>query len=495
MNKFSLLSEAWIPTIGERNKCSIYDIFKNKNISRIGGSSIHKISILKLLLAIGQAAWTPKDSIEWKNTRIEEFSNMVLQYLEKNKALFFLYGEKPFLQYPRLKNNVKYKNCSTFVPYVATGNTTVLFKNQLGEKSISDDQKVLILLSQLNFPFGGKQVDNSFSFSDNFKKKTGGKSGSSLGYLGYLHSFFLADSVLETIYINLMTEKDLSKIGLLNNGLGIPPWEKMPKKEIGEESEYYTHSYFGTLIALNRFCLFNEDNSNILITEGIIPDGDYKNGVIDLSCTVIGTEKKPQAIWCNPSKKPWRQLTALLAFIDVTKQNQRSPTPQLEYVLERLKIRGKSTYSIWSGGVKVTSNAGEQYLSGKDDEIDSEIQIDINWLGSTEFRNFRREMDTLEQISKILYLSIKRYYKTLNSSSLGDSISSKVISEFWNELESFSSEIIDIYFSDDILEQNKLRSKIIRVANNCFDSNCAKETARQLEAYIQSYPNYSKFIN
>ncbi len=495
MNNFSLVDEPWIPTVGIKNKCSIKDVFLNKNITRIDGTSINKISILKLLLSIGQAAWTPIDDEDWINTNINNFSEKVIQYLEENKDLFFFYGEKPFLQYTKLKDKVKQNECSTFIPYVATGNTTILFKNQIKNDSISDDQKVLIMLSQLNFPFGGKQIDNSFSFSTDLKKKTGGKAGSSLGFLGYLHSFFLGDSILETIYINIMTKKDLSKIGFLENGLGIPPWEKLPTKEIGESADFYSHSYFGKLIALNRFCLFDKNSSKMQITEGIIPDGDYKNGIIDLSCTITGTEKKPQVIWCNTEKKPWRQLSALLSFIDATMQNQKTKSPQLEFVLERIKMLDKKTFSLWSGGVKVTSNAGEQYLSGKDDEIDSEIQIAIDWIALTEYKYFRYEMDIIEQISKILYLSTKKYFKILNAPSFSDSISSKTVSSFWNELESFSSEIIDIYFSNNLNKQSILREKIINISLNCFDQNCAKETARQLEAYVQSRPNYSKFID
>ena len=66
MNKrdFNLIEEPWIPVV-QSGLVSLRDIFSNQDLSALGGGVLEKIAVMKLLLAIAQAAYTPNDNEDW----------------------------------------------------------------------------------------------------------------------------------------------------------------------------------------------------------------------------------------------------------------------------------------------------------------------------------------------------------------------------------------------------------------------------------------------
>ena len=68
----------------------------------------------------------------------------------------------------------------------------------------------------------------------------------------------------------------------------------------------------GRLVPLSRFCLLREDGLHY--TEGIVHP-DYQERMIDPSAAADKAKAKVKMLWVNP-EKAWRQLTALLAFLE-----------------------------------------------------------------------------------------------------------------------------------------------------------------------------------
>ena len=64
-NRFNLVVEPWIP-IADVGRVSLRQIFSDPSYRALGGNPIQKIAITKLLLAIAQAAYTPKDNEAWE---------------------------------------------------------------------------------------------------------------------------------------------------------------------------------------------------------------------------------------------------------------------------------------------------------------------------------------------------------------------------------------------------------------------------------------------
>jgi CRISPR system Cascade subunit CasA len=372
--RFNLIDEAWIP-VAERGLVSLQQIFSDTTLSALGGDPVQKIAILKLLLAIAQSAYTPEDTADWKHLGVQGMCKKVLAYLDTRHNAFWLYGDTPFLQMPAIERAEK-KSYGTVLPMVATGNTTVLTQIHI-EKPLSDAEKAQILIQLMGFALGGKKTDNSvvltpgYSGKKNEKgKPSTGKPGPSVGFKGFLHSFVIGSSLAQTVWLNLFTTYDLSQMKFYPGGVGIAPWENMPQGEDDEVARRLKRSYMGRLIPLCRFVLLKEDGLHY--SEGIAHP-DYADYVVDPSVAVDFSSKKPKVIWADTEKKPWRQLTALLSFMGNGSNKNNFECIQLKTAIPR--ITDLESFGVWSGGMQVSSNAGEQYFSGSDDFVESELQL------------------------------------------------------------------------------------------------------------------------
>src|SRR5699024_8946590 len=132
---------------------------------------IQKMAVFKLLLAITQAAATPSDEKSWQALGVEQMARKCLIYLNKWHDRFYLYGEKPFLQMPKVVKSVDdrtekrlkaAKTSGQKKRVIATGapkgfgagfyadlpsdNNTVL-SHTLIEKSLQDHEKALFILT------------------------------------------------------------------------------------------------------------------------------------------------------------------------------------------------------------------------------------------------------------------------------------------------------------------------------------------------------------
>ncbi|HPT41889.1 MAG TPA: type I-E CRISPR-associated protein Cse1/CasA, partial [Candidatus Gastranaerophilaceae bacterium] len=106
IEKFNLVDESWIPTVGSPLK-SLRQVFTEPQTEMIAGSPIQKIALLKLLLAIAQSAYTPRDDEDWRARGVKGMAEHCLPYLDQWRRKFWLYGPEPFLQMPDIKNSAK----------------------------------------------------------------------------------------------------------------------------------------------------------------------------------------------------------------------------------------------------------------------------------------------------------------------------------------------------------------------------------------------------
>jgi CRISPR system Cascade subunit CasA len=155
-NRFNLIDEPWLP-IADVGLVSLKEVFSNTHYRSLGGNPVQKIALMKLLLAIAQAAYTPEDEANWQALRVDGLAQHCLAYLDQWHDRFYLYGEKPFLQMPLVKK-AKVQSYGAVQPEIATGNTTVLTQNQQ-ERAYSDAEKALLLVILMSFALGGKKTD------------------------------------------------------------------------------------------------------------------------------------------------------------------------------------------------------------------------------------------------------------------------------------------------------------------------------------------------
>lgn len=494
--RFNLIDEPWIPVVGTHNgqggRVSLKQLFSSSGTEAsyraLGGNPVQKIALKKLLLAIVQASITPVDDAEWAELGPDGLAQKCLDYLQTWHDRFYLYGDMPFLQMPAIKS-AAIQSFGAVSAEVSTGNTTVLTQSQ-AEKPLADADKALLIVQLMGFALGGKKTDNSVVLSEYYQGKTNdkgrpstGKPGPCIGYMGFLHSFLFADSVQKTLWLNLFTQEQIDGWAVYPMGMGVPPWQQMPSGEDCPIAKQLKSSLMGRLLPISRFCLLAEEGLHY--SEGIAHP-DYKEGMVDPSVAVDYTLKEPKAIWVDPERRPWRFLTALLSFIG--KRNFQCE--QLRQLLGRtdgiVPIVG-----IWSGGLRVSSNAGEQFVSGSDDYVESLIQLDTAMLGGTWFTQLQNEMDELNHLSKIIYGAVLNYLKEQKTE--GKAVAGQAANLFWQLAEHHFQKLV--YACDDPEKVRTLRPAFASIVNKVYDLYCPKDTARQLDAWAKYRPNLGKYLS
>jgi len=494
-NKFNLVDEPWI-NVESYGLVSLKSLFEKNTYKRICGTPIEKIAILKLLQGICQAAWTPTDEDEWKNGGEERLSKECLDYLEKYKDRFFLYGQRPFLQSPNIKDDKRTKKCSLGIINIesASENTTIWSQMQR-EKYLSDAEKAVMLITVMGFALGGKKWGNYYN-PEKDEMKASPPSGISL-QKGLLHSFCFGGTILQTLWLNLLEKEHLEGKYIQKD----PPWtwESMPEPEISKDinslSKEYAKSITGRLVPLSRFCFFGKDEKHediIYVTHGIF----YPNSKDDAFDPSVSYGKKGP-LMCDTKKRPWRNLPAMLSYLGGNKTQEQFSCFQLNIVLSRAVNASFITeVEIWSGGVQVSNKFGEEYFNADDDFVESSINIPRP-IKPAWFDFFEGEIKFLEKISEELKNSIEEYYKHFVEN---DPKKERIIKNsikkaqdkgeliFWQFCEKRLSNLVKACESSE--EIAKIRNKFLLDVENTFNTVCHKNTARELDAWAAAFTDF-----
>lgn len=482
-NRFNLIDEPWIPIV-DVGQVSLRQIFSHPEYRALGGNPVQKVALTKLLLAIAQAAYTPEDDADWAGLRPSGLTEKSLKYLVQWHDRFFLYGEKPFLQMPAIKA-AAIQPFGAVLPEVSTGNTTVLTQSQV-EKTLTDADKALLVVQLMGFGLGGKKTDNSVVLTPGYQDKSKtGKPSASIGFLGFLHNFLQGDFLQESLWLNLLTQQQISALGIYPRGLGAAPWQQMPAGESCAVAEDLKSCLIGRLLPLSRFCLLA--GNGVHYSEGLA-HMNYKDGVFDPSVSVNSSLTVPKTIWVDPEKRPWRLLTALLSFFSQGNVN-RYDCHQLRFCMRRA-MPYVQTLGIWSGGLRVSSNAGEQFVAGSDDFVESLIQLDSAILGENWFANLQLEMDELDKLSKVVYSATINYFKNQNMDGKGQAAQASNL--FWQLSERCFQELVDA--CGDAGQAHAMRPVFAGFVHKSYDTHCPKDTARQLDAWAKNRPNSGKYL-
>ena len=487
-NRFNLIDEPWIPIVGAADKASLRDIFTSCSLQSLGGNPVQKLALQKLLQAIAQAAWTPEDEQEWKNEGVAGMAKQCLSYLDKWHDRFYLYGKRPFLQIPAIVD-AKVQSFGAVLPEISTGNTTVLTHGQV-EQILDDAQKAVLLVQIMGFALGGKKTDNNVILSPGYQgkyndkgKESNGRAGPAMSHLGLLHSMLVGSSVQETIWLNLFDKKQIGAKLIFTKGLGQAPWEDMPTGEACLIAKGLQESLMGRLVPLSRFVLLIEDGLHY--SEGI-QYLDHHDGMQDPTTTVDHSKKDAKVLWANPEKRPWRELTSLLNFLSQQKTSGFDCW-QLHASIPRL-TGAVDSFGVWSGGLRVSSNAGEQYATGQNDMVESRIWLETAVLNQTWFVVLQQEMDNLDKQSKKLYGCVLGYCTEMKVD--GKGIVARATSEFWQECERDFPELLSFCGSSDLDVEKRVRWQKAKTAmmRRVYNRACSNSTARQMQAWAKFFP-------
>lgn len=489
-NHFNLIDEPWIPITGT-GLCSLREVFTETTLRGIGGNPVQKIALTKLLLAIAQAATTPENDEDWQQLQPTGMAQACCQYLDRFYDRFYLYGERPFLQIPAI-DRATVQSFGAVLPQISTGNTTVLTQSQV-ERKFSDAARALLIIQLMGFGLGGKKTDNSIvltpGYLDKFNEKgkpSTGKPGPAIGFLGFLHNFLQGNNLQQTLWLNLITRQDLASTSMFPQGLGVAPWETMPVGEDCPQAQLLKASLMGRLLPLARFCLLTDQGLHY--SEGIFYPG-YKAGVVDPSVSVNYAGHEAKAIWADTEKRPWRMLPAMLNFLSQTGQDSFDCL-QLRWTIKRC-LPHLSILGIWSGGLRVSSNAGEQYVSGSDDFVESLLELDCSLLDRTWFENLQTEMLQLDWLSKIIYSATFNYFKSQNLESRDRAAQASNL--FWQSCEPQFRKLVRACSDSDTVKST-MRPIFAGLVSRSYDFSCSKNTTRQLDAWAKNRPSLVGYL-
>lgn len=486
-NTFNLIDEPWLP-IADVGRVSLRQVFSEPSYRALGGNPVQKIALMKLLLAIAQAAYTPEDEDAWQALGAEGLAQRCLAYLEQWHERFYLYGDKPFLQMPAIAA-AKLQSYGAVLPEIANGNTTVLKHTQI-EQVLIDADKALLLITLMGFALGGKQVDNSISLSTGYVgKSSSGKSGPAVARNGLLHSLLLGQNLWHSLWLNLWSKEALDATGLYQQGVGIAPWEQMPEGEACSTAQGLQQSLMGRLLPLCRFCLLKKDGLHY--SEGIA-HADYNGGMFDPTVAIDTSAKKTKALWANPEKRPWRELTALLSLFSQGK-NRGFQCWQVDMGLKRVAI-ADPVFALWSGGLKVTNSMGEEQPRKADDFVESQVWLNGETLGDNWFATLQGEMTGLDEIAKALYACVMAYFKTQLVD--GKNMAALATHHYWQLCERDFQNLLDNcgQGEENRSARRRLRQRFASYVQQAYDRYCPQDTARQLDAWAQCRPKLGKYL-
>lgn len=484
LDRYNLIDEKWIPSV-EREFISLKDVFSFSKLANIGGNPIEKIALFKFLLAICQIVLRPKTNRIIRNMSESEISIRVLEYFEQNYDKFDLYGDNPIFQ---VKGAVqaKIKTFSEVSIEISTGNTSVLYSSQLS-RDFSEREKALMLLTMLSFAPGGKKTDNSVILSPGYGSKSNekgnpssSKAGPSLGFKGYLHAFLFGKTIIETLKLNLFSEEYINNCDMFPFGVGNAPWINPPKGEDCDQARILKGSYMGTLMPYCRFMLLTD--GGVHYTEGIKHDSIY-DGKQDLSMTVMKHGKKPKCLWVDPN------VCLLSNFKHFFNTNENSETsfycPQ---IINGLSLSNKNMdISLWAGGLKISSKAGEQYCSGDDDYFEDELSLDKRFFNEKFYDLFIKYVDIIKNYEGVLYYSVRNYYEELKLDH--SHYIKKATQYFWFMLTDQIVLFFDLIESD---EEKAIKSFLFKKVYQIYNEICPATSAVRILAFAKHSPGLKK---
>lgn len=294
MNDVNVLTANWVPVVDKHCVTQIvspYDVFRNDYI-QFAGDPVENLSLIRFFLALSQAPvanqctnWTELKKL--RNTYVED----VLKYMDQNIDLFWMGGDKPFLQCTESELGVNTKGSEMSETPLqlrevhAKGNNPLL--GQMHNTSYNDPVDVILdLLVRQTFSVAYGKSGARPTRSMIWDKST----------LGIINFHIETDTIIDTIWANFHRSDSLSSMPF-----GVPVWES-------RFNPAYSHTYLNRLVSLSCKMIISNDLQTMQVNTGI----DYPN-LADpfISMETVGEELIP--IRQRHDTRIWKEYSKIFA--------------------------------------------------------------------------------------------------------------------------------------------------------------------------------------
>ena len=309
--------DPWIPVVtvsGTRELVSLCSALTERDkYADLAVRPHERISLMRLFTCSAHAALDgPKDYDEWSTAR-EKLPKAALDYLTKWKDAFELFHpSKPWLQVSGLSND-KWTSVSKLNFALAAGNNSTLFDHEGMDKNrhtpLTDT--ILAMLTFQCFSTGGLIAQPLW---------TGvllEKSSSDAPCIpqSMIHALLRADTLYESIFLNLPTFEDL-KLLYPNYNIGRPVWELVPISLTDLPNvENATTAYLGRLVPMARLIRIDPPGEQMFLGNGF-KYPRFPEFFPEQTATVVvktkGKQEGQSLLSAEPTKALWRMLAAMI---------------------------------------------------------------------------------------------------------------------------------------------------------------------------------------
>ena len=334
----NLVTDRWIPCMqrnGSVKKASLIDCYTDDGLMGLAVRPHERVALMRLFGCIVYASsGVPADYDELQDLR-GTFAKASVEYLFNWKESFELFdGKAPFLQIPNLKSVGKEEDegipLTKLNLVLANGNNSTLNDHEAVRgtpRQVDPEDVALWLIAYQNFSTSGRigkvQWDSVTDYSS---------SDAPCIPESMLHTLLRGESLMDSIFLNLLSIEDLHDYAALDDGsvaspyrknsttwVGQPIWELFPKGFADEKAVFNaTRTFMGRLVPIARAIRILSDRQTMVLGRGLIyPRFRDANAPFPKEVTASSKLTKTKEgefetlLHYEPGHSVWRHLAAL----------------------------------------------------------------------------------------------------------------------------------------------------------------------------------------
>ncbi len=409
---FSLVHDPWIPAVdleGNHTQVSLQSLFADAHkLGDVGGTPSQHLSLMRLLVAISQAAIDgPKNNQQWLTCRLD-IQPKVAPYLQRFTDRFDLFGDRAFLQVPKLTNEQSVPVDALDYAFAVDSRTT--WRDNAAEDGPRKRPAAWValnLLAHQSFAAPGLIASGTFNGSTSARSATAGPAIATTP----LHTLLVGATLLDTIWLNMVPFDRLAPMIP-----GCPVWERPPFDTAS--AEIHSRGFFGRLVPMSRgISLLKDDrDGNYVASMSRIQAVQFPGLPIGREpwATVIEYNRRDEAaepgyVSFRPDQHPWRNLSSVLQ-LHTAQSTAASPPLQLPNILLLTgENRGVESVTIWTGGMAYDpSNAAK--ILGQGHWL---FSVPIQLLGDAALAIYAEGVSLSNSIARSLRKAIRIYDETV----------------------------------------------------------------------------------
>jgi len=498
---FNLVDEPWLPvTLADdfpgRDACGALPRVSLREVFEHGDKIVdlrcyphERIALMRLLICIAQRALNgPRDEKDWRRCR-ERLAKETSKYLEREKERFNFLGDR--LRFLQVKNRRTARTFSTQKFRFIDEDGPTLFDAQVepGCKLSVEDLAVGLVTFQ-SFAAGGRVEGAAESLSGGLCREASA-----------LHAFLLGDSLLESIWLNLVPKDQI--VGDRAVVFGDASWHG--ERDGGK-------SYLYRLAPKARYLWLAEDGMFVEGRGGRTFLTFEKHRVRELTASVRtvrkasprGTSEEEVLVSATAGggvpKAAWRELHALA----VLRTSRRRGGPSALQHCSSLRTKGtQQRLRLWCGALV---GGGKGRAAAVGDVVESTFSLPFQFLEDADAvfvhdprhlpgpnQTYRKGVDFAEIWAGRLQSAVYAYHARLGDAERGKMMKNRAALRYWTALEQRAERVLlhdvamnsgNYWSSDDLwMAKSPWGREVWRAAHEAYELACPHSTPRQLRAY------------